>query len=208
MLRFIHGPPKSHGDGETSTWHCESLLLLSTVLIYVFHITFDRGLKVRRFCSPQFMVTKRRFSTDYWKVLWKHGQSCLFSLPKSSFGEHKIHIESKHMHGPKQSVWFVQPFLRLGDMRLHIAHRRKKGVKYTWKCRKDKQIDSNKINFVAIYLFVFSTFSHRVYGPQTKILERGKICGYAFCKQCSSLLAQIEHLGVWKVPTNALPTYF
>jgi hypothetical protein len=35
---------------------------------YDFHATFDRGLKVRLFCSPQ----------------------CLFGLPKSSFGEHKI----------------------------------------------------------------------------------------------------------------------
>jgi len=28
-------------------------LLLSIVLIYVFDATFDRGLKVRLFCSPQ-----------------------------------------------------------------------------------------------------------------------------------------------------------
>ena len=32
------------------------LLLLSIVLIYVFDTTFDRGLKVRLFCSPQWIV--------------------------------------------------------------------------------------------------------------------------------------------------------
>jgi hypothetical protein len=32
-----------------------SLLLLSIVLIYVFHTTFDLGLKVRLFCSPQWL---------------------------------------------------------------------------------------------------------------------------------------------------------
>ncbi len=46
----------------------ELLLLLSIVLIYVFDATFDRGLKVRLFCSPQWL-------TQWW-CHYGFGRAC------------------------------------------------------------------------------------------------------------------------------------
>ncbi len=35
-------------------------------------------------------------TNHYWKVLWKHGPTCLFDLPKSSFGDHKVNTAGTH----------------------------------------------------------------------------------------------------------------
>ena len=103
------------------------LLLLSSFLIYDFHATFDRGLKVRLFCSPQclwvkFIPTKRRFWKEEQKMKsgfskhfstvrgpnWvltplestrKSGFHLLFLLPTSSFGEHKLACVSTQQSG-------------------------------------------------------------------------------------------------------------